>query len=1707
MNRIYRLVFNPVRGVPQAVSEIAQGAGGGVSGTARSAKRRLARRGRRTALGAAGLALAAALPAGVVLAQVLPAGGLISSGVGDLVETPGVLNASQSTEALDVNWQTFNVGAASTVYFHQPDSQATVINRVVNGAGPSVIGGVLRADGRVVLSNSDGINVSSTASFNTNALLLTSLDIAALPGNNGGYVLTSTPDRTAVVANSGGTINAGPGGSVSLVGAAVLNNNAIGASTGGRIELIAAAQAGVSRDANGAMTTTIERALASGQPSGPAVNNAGMLTADGGTVVLQAAAVPTLFTDLVTNQGSIFASSLEGSGGSVTLSAQGGNVVAGGTIDVTGASAGGHVDLVSDAKVSVTGSILAGGVSAGGSIDMRGGAIELNAGHAVNAGSGSISLVSAGAITQVVSGSPGEGLAAGTLTGSSGGATQLIGSNRIASLGDFSAQGLQLTNAQSLMLNGTLDGGASLTLDVAGALTLGGDVTGFSTALQAMGAIVQTSGTLTASTLALDVVGDVTLNNLNQIGALGNADVSGALSLTTGQPLTVSGNVSASRFVLNAAGNTLVTGSIQTSDTGANGGTTVQGGNLQIGNGGTQGALAGNVKLDTQLIFNRRDALTYAGSFSGAGALVQFGSGTLTLTGASDYSGGTTVTAGTLRVNNGSGSATGSGAVQVDAGATLAGGGIIAGAVHIADGATLSPGNSPGTLTTGALQLDNGAILNYELGQAGAPGGALNDLVDVKGNLVLGGTLNVTESAGGNFGPGLYRLMTYSGGLTDHGLSIGALPSQAAAADQYLQTSVAGQVNLINSSGASLNFWDGSDPARYNDGTAGGGTGTWRLGGPHEGWADADGTLNTIWKQNGFAMFGGQAGTVTVDNGGGNIAIGGAQFFTDGYVLDGNPLTLGLADTLIKVGDGTASGARMTATIESVLTGTGGLVKDDMGTLVLKAANDYSGGTRVRAGVLQGNTVSLQGDIVNDAVVDFEQAVDGSYAGTMSGSGSLRKRGGGELSLTAVNSYSGGTLIDAGTVKPTVAGALGSGRVAVASGAGLDIAGMPAGGLAIGALEGAGRVLLGANALTVGGLGADTEFSGVISGAGGSLEKVGMGALTLSSANSYTGGTALHQGRLNLGDAQALGSGALSMDDDTTLGFSADGLTIANAIQLSGRQDPVIDTGAFNGTLSGAISGAGFITKQGTGTLTLSGANSYTGATEVAQGSLRAGAANTLSAASAHKVAAGATLDLAGFSQSVASLANSGTVSLVGSTPGTTLTVNGPYVGDNGVLKLGTVLNGAGPSDRLVLNGASAVASGTTRVQIVNLNGLGALTSGDGIEVISAQNGASTTAQTRKDAFSLAGGHVDAGAYEYRLHAADANGAGENWYLRSTLDVVPPGDAGPAPVITYRPEAALYAALPSQLRQANLAMLGDMHKRVGDDDVTGADNAGSQAGRRAWARVLSSDIDIAQGGDVSPTSEGRLSGFQAGTDLLAAARWRAGVYVGQLDGDVRVNGFASGLRGLDVGRNDLRSQYLGVYGTYASDSGAYADAVLQAGRHRYTVEANAASVLGAEGKGDSGLASIEVGQAFALGGSGWRIEPQLQLVHQSLDLDAVSIAGAGVQPQADSGWLARAGVRVKGELSTGAGALQPYGRFNVYRASNGVDVAQFVSGAGRTDIAAPIGGTSTELAGGFTLALNAASRLYGEIGRLWSAGGDARVKSGINGSVGVRVTW
>lgn len=614
-------------------------------------------------------------------------------------------------------------------------------------------------------------------------------------------------------------------------------------------------------------------------------------------------------------------------------------------------------------------------------------------------------------------------------------------------------------------------------------------------------------------------------------------------------------------------------------------------------------------------------------------------------------------------------------------------------------------------------------------------------------------------------------------------------------------------------------------------------------------------------------------------------------------------------------------------------------------------------------------------------------------------------------------------------------------------------------------------------------------FTGRVTGAGSRLMSnvaaINLGASGSASLTVADGATvSANSGASAINLATNVGGSAiLNIGGAVGQAAVAPGAVIASAVN-GGAGTAVLN---FNHNASAynfvpAITGSTSLNHVGSGTTTLTRASTHSGATTITGGTLRAGVANAFSAASAHTVGASGALDAGQFNQTLTTLNNAGTVSL----PGGTLTMTGAYVGNGGTLLLGTAPGAGGlASGRLVLDGAGASATGTTLVGIANAGGLGAPTTGDGIEVITATGGASTTAQTSRDAFRLADGVVGGGAYQYRLYAADASGAGENWYLRSE---------------GYRAEVPLYAVVPEQFRALDIAMLGNRQQRIGASRAT-TDSAGFE--REGWGRVFSVDRDIAQQGTVNPTSSGRLTGFQAGTDLWADTNWRAGLYLGQLDGDMDVGGQASGAANYAAGRNGLRSQYLGAYATWQRE-GLSLDAVLQLGHHRYT--ATPAQGASSAGKGDSQTASVEVGQGFALSPR-WQLEPTVQLAYQRLSLDDTGLSGATVQQDTDGSWIVRAGVRVTGLFDAGPGALRPYASVNLHKRSNSTDITRFVGGAGGTDIVSRTGGNSTELSAGATWRLSPRVSLFGEVSQLWELGGNARTDSGVSGSAGVRVLW
>ncbi len=194
----------------------------------------------------------------------------------------------------------------------------------------------------------------------------------------------------------------------------------------------------------------------------------------------------------------------------------------------------------------------------------------------------------------------------------------------------------------------------------------------------------------------------------------------------------------------------------------------------------------------------------------------------------------------------------------------------------------------------------------------------------------------------------------------------------------------------------------------------------------------------------------------------------------------------------------------------------------------------------------------------------------------------------------------------------------------------------------------------------------------------GSLVKAGAGTLVLSGNNSYSGGTQLREGTLGVGHNNALGTGLLAMSQGATLQAAADGLSVGNAISLTGVGN--IDTQAYTLKLTGALNdgqGAGGLTKQGPGTLVLAGVSAYTGPTLLLNGTLRAGSARGFSSRSAFLLNAGTQLDLGGLDQTIGSLSGSGSVALGAATLTTGAdnqqsVYTGQIRGVGGLIKTGT---------------------------------------------------------------------------------------------------------------------------------------------------------------------------------------------------------------------------------------------------------------------------------------------------------------------------------------------------------------------------------------------------------------------------------------------------
>jgi fibronectin-binding autotransporter adhesin len=356
-------------------------------------------------------------------------------------------------------------------------------------------------------------------------------------------------------------------------------------------------------------------------------------------------------------------------------------------------------------------------------------------------------------------------------------------------------------------------------------------------------------------------------------------------------------------------------------------------------------------------------------------------------------------------------------------------------------------------------------------------------------------------------------------------------------------------------------------------------------------------------------------------SGSGTLDLGGFSQTVGSLSSTDATTTVALGTATLTVGNGTSG----TCTFAGTISGAGTLAVAD-GTLVLTGSNISTGSTTVNAGTLQigagGASGSVSGDIANNAVVFFHRSDIYTYAGRLSGSGTVTQAGSGILVLSNTGNMQASTVLTAGEVSVSSDGNLGSGIVfngGMLQVTGTALANIDAHAVNWSSFNGGFDIADAAATLTV---------AGSINGSG-SLTKIGSGTLVVANmASTYTGGTTLEAGVLQVGDGStADGSlgGVDGQSGDVSL-YAGSTLRFANHL-----------TQGCNGVLSGS----GAVVKIVGGTLVLGGSNTFTGGLTINAGTLQLSNSGALGPAGAVVTLGGGTLDLGGVNPAVGTLDSS----------------------------------------------------------------------------------------------------------------------------------------------------------------------------------------------------------------------------------------------------------------------------------------------------------------------------------------------------------------------------------------------------------------------------------------------------------------------------------
>ena len=1174
-------------------------------------------------------------------ALALPTAPVVAAGQASFATSGKQLTVTNTPGAI-INWGGFSIRADEIARFQQQSAASSVLNRVT-GRDPSQILGQLQSNGRVFLLNPNGVVFGPGSRVDVAGLVVSTLNLSDADFVSGRMRFTDNGSGAGVV--NQGEIRTPIGGQVFLVAPRVENQGLITA-PGGDVLLAAGRTVEISDLANPSIRVEIVA------PAGEALN-IGKLVATGGRVNLVGA--------LVRNSGTVSADAVVSENGKIFFRR----------------GTGRQEERAGNVAMKASESLV---LEAGSSVTADGpvaGEVRLESGGDLTVQSGA--LVSA--------------------RGADGGVVDAAARGALAVNGTIDARGDD-GKGGTVRLSGAKVALASLArVDVSGALKREEQDTGRIT-VQATESLVLESGSAlsadgpAAGEVRLESGGDLTMESDARISA--NGPDGGIVDMRAPLGTLIASGIIEAKGNDGRGGTVRLTGTrvalasrarVDASGTDG-GGTVLVGGDYQGGNPEVQNAERTYVGPDAEI---HADALEHGDGgkvILWADDTAQFYGSISTRGGANGGNGGFVETSG-KNVLQASG--------LVDAAAPMGAAGqwlldpndITINTAGPDTNVTASPNfnttDDNAIVTTGSIEtaLNAGTSVTVTTGSAGANTQA--------GNITVAN--GIAKTAGGNATLTLTAIndIIFSTNGSDITSTVGALGVTLNAVNitSLRDISLNGGILTLNHSGVGTQAGAPSNVISGTTSVVKQGAGTFTMSRPntYTGTTTITGGVLQISANNNLGATPGAPAL-------GNLVFdGGTLATTATFTLNANR---GIA---LNAGGGTISPSAGTLTYNGIAAGIGALNKGDVGQLTLGGANTYTGATNINAGTL--------------------------FLGTANE----------RIPNTSAVTVAGGATFDLGTRTETIGSLAGAGTVSKTAGAAADT-------------------------LTVGGDNTSTTFSGVIQSPAGPLNlvKQGTGTFTLSGSNTYSGTTTVSAGTLVVAANNALGTtaggttvtsgatlgfsggiayataeavtingsgdagngragaidnvagansfaGAITLGSASTIGASAGTLTLSNTI-INGGFLATFNTNTGNIASSGVISGAGGLTKQGIDTLTLSGANTYTGTTTVSAGTLQLGAANVIpDGAGTGNVSVTGTLDLNGFNETINGLSGAGTVDNTAAATTPTLTVgnNDATSTFSGVIQntagtLAITKTGAGTltlSGANTYDGATQVAAGT----------------------------------------------------------------------------------------------------------------------------------------------------------------------------------------------------------------------------------------------------------------------------------------------------------------------------------------------------------------------------------------------------------------------------